>query len=126
MKKTLTLKSISKSIATHDSSIPPICIQGGRQSNKGKQKASTALLNQLTALIDSGSKAFIQMRHGTGYCGLPTQLVDGWLSMANTTIHGTKKAVQVPVVLMQVRDGSFIAHIHATDGLETSNVSGAK
>jgi hypothetical protein len=126
MKNTLTLKSISKSIATHDSSIPPIHIQGDRKPNKGKQMACTALLSQLTALIDSGSKAFIQMRHGTGYCGLPTQLEDGWLSMANTTIHGTKKAVQVPVVLMQVRDGSFIAHIHATDGLETSNVSGAK
>ena len=126
MKNTLTLKSISKSIATHDSSIPPIQIQGGSQPNKGKQKACNALLSQLTALIDSGSKAFIQMRNGTGYCGLPTQLEDGWLSMADTTIHGTKKAVQVPVVLIQVRDGSFIAHIHATDGLVTPYVSGEK
>ena len=126
MKNTLTLKSISKSIVTHDSSIPPIHIQGGRQPNKGKQMACTALLSQLTALIDSGSKAFIQTRNGTGYCGLPTQLVDGWLSMANTTIHGTKKVIQVPAILIQVRDGSFIAHIHATDGLETTDVSGEK
>ena len=126
MKNTLTLKSISKSIPTHDSPTLPIQIQAGRQPKKGQPKACTALLNQLTALIDSGSKVFIQMRHGTGYCGLPTQLEDGWLSMTNTTIHGTKKAVQVPVVLIQVRDGSFIAHIHATDGLETTDVSGEK
>ena len=126
MKNTLTLKSISKSIATHNSPALPIQIQAGRQPEKGQSKACTSLLKQLTALIDSGSKAFIQMRNGTGYCGIPTQLEDGWLSLANTTIHGTKKAVQVPVVLIQVRDGSFIAHIHATDGLVTPYVSGEK
>ena len=126
MKKPLNLKSISKSIATHDSPALPIQIQAGRQPKKGQSKACTSLLKQLTALIDSGSKAFIQMRNGTGYCGIPTQLEDGWLSLANTTIHGTKKAVQVPVVLIQVRDGSFIAHIHATDGLETTDMSGEK
>jgi hypothetical protein len=126
MENTLTLKSISKSIATHDSPAPPMQIQGGRQPKKGQPKACTALLKQLTALIDSGSKAFIQMRNGTGYCGIPTQLEDGWLSLTNTTIHGTKKAMQVTEVLIQVRDGSFIAHIHATDGLETTDVSGEK
>ena len=124
MKHTLTLKSISNSIPTHDS--PPIQIQGGRQPKKGQPKACTALLNQLTALIDSGSKAFIQMRNGPGDCGLPTQLEDGWLTMSEVSIRGTKKAVQVPVVLIQVRDGSFIAHIHATDGLVTPYVSGEK
>ena len=66
MKKTLTLKSNSKSTPTLDSPAPPIHIQGGRQPKKGKQMACTALLSQLTALIDSGSKAFIQMRNGTG------------------------------------------------------------
>ena len=126
MKNTLTLKSISKSIPTHERPAAPIQIQGGRQPKKGQQKACTALLIQLTELIDSGSKAFIQMRNGTGYCGIPTQLEDGWLSLANTTIHGTKKAMQVPEVLIQVRDGSFIAHIHATDGLEASDLSGEK
>jgi hypothetical protein len=66
------------------------------------------------------------MRHGVGYLGCPTSLEAGWLSLANTTIHGTKKAMQVPEVLIQVRDGSFIAHIHSTDGLETTDVSGEK
>jgi hypothetical protein len=115
MKKTLTLKSISKSIATHDSSIPPIHIQGGRQPNNGKQMTCTALLSQLTALIDSGSKAFIQMRNGTGYCGLPTQLEDGWLTMSEVSIHGTKQTASSQSILIQIRDGSFIGHLHAVE-----------
>ncbi len=115
MKNTLTLKSISKSIAIHDSSIPPIHIQGGRQPNKGKQMACTALLSQLTALIDSGSKAFIQMRNGTGYCGLPTQLEDGWLTMSDVSIHGTKQTASSRIILIQIHDGAFIAHLHPVD-----------
>jgi hypothetical protein len=95
------------------------CKKSGAFSNK-------ALINRLQSAINSKSSLFIQMRHGVGYLGCPTSLEAGWLSLANTTIHGTKKAVQVPVVLIQVRDGSFIAHIHATDGLETTDVSGEK
>jgi hypothetical protein len=123
MKNTLTLKSISKSIATDDSSIPPIHIQGGRQPNKGKQMACTALLSQLTALIGSGSKAFIQMRNGTGYCGLPTQLEDGWLTMSEVSIRGTKQTVSTQSILIQIHDGAFIAHLHPVDSL---NNTGAK
>ena len=123
MKNTLTLKSISKNIATHDSSIPPIHIQGGRQPNKGKQKACTGLLNQLTALIGSGGKVFIQMRNGTGYCGLPTQLEDGWLTMSEVSIHGTKQTASSTFILIQIHDGAFIAHLHPVDSL---NNTGAK
>ena len=123
MKNTLTLKSISKSIATHDSPAPPMQIQGGRQPKKGKQMACTALLSQLTALIDSGSKAFIQMRNGTGYCGLPTQLEDGWLSMSEVSIHGTKQTVPSRSILIQIHDGAFIAHLHPVD---STNKTGAK
>ena len=115
MKNTLTLKSISKSIAIHDSSIPPIHIQGGSQPNKGKQKACTALLSLLTALISSGSKAFIQMRNGTGYCGLPTQLEDGWLTMSEVSIRGTKQTVSSQCILIQIQDGAFIGHLHPVD-----------
>ena len=120
MKNTLTLKSISKSIATHDSSIPPIQIQGGIQPNKGKQKACTALLSQLTVMIGSGSKAFIQMRNGTGYCGLPTKLEDGWLNMADFSIHGTKQTVSPQSILIQIHDGSFIAHLHPVNSLNNT------
>ena len=123
MKNTLTLKSISKSIATHDSSIPPIQIQGGSQPNKGKQKACTALLSQLTVMIGSGSKALIQMRNGTGYCGLPTQLEDGWLTMSEVSIRGTKQTVSTQSILIQIQDGTLIAHMHPVDSL---NNTGAK
>ena len=123
MKNTLTLKSISKNIATHDSSIPPIHIQGGRQPNKGKQKACTGLPNQLTALIGSGGKVFIQMRNGTGYCGLPTQLEDGWLTMSKVSIHGTKQTASSTSILIQIHDGAFIAHLHPVGSL---NNTGAK
>jgi hypothetical protein len=115
MKNTLTLKSISKSIATHDSPALPIQIQAGRQPKKGQSKACTALLKQLTALIDSGSKAFIQMRNGTGYCGLPTKLEDGWLSMSEVSIHGTKQTVSSQCILIQIQDGAFIGHLHPVD-----------
>ena len=120
MKKTLTLKSILKSIPVHDSPAPPIQIQGGRQPKKGQQKACTALLNQLTALINSGSKVFIQMRNGTGYCGLPIQLEDGWLSMSEVSVHGTKKTVSSTSILIQIHDGAFIAHLHPVDSLINS------
>ena len=123
MNNTLTLKSISKSIPSQDSAAPPIHIQGGRQPNKGTQKACTALLSQLTELIGSGSKAFIQMRNGTGYCGLPTQLEDGWLTMSEVSIRGTKQTVSTQSILIQIHDGAFIAHLHPVDSL---NNTGAK
>ena len=123
MKNTLTLKSISKIIPSHDSPTPPIHIQGGRQPKKGQPKACTALLNQLTALIGIGSKAFIQMRNGTGYCGLPTQLEDGWLTMSEVSIRGTKQTVSTQSILIQIHDGTLIAHLHSVDSL---NNTGAK
>ena len=95
------------------------CKKSGAFSNK-------ALISRLQSAINTKSTLFIQMRHGVGYMGRPTSLEAGWLSLANTTIYGTKKAMQVPEVLIQVRDGSFIAHIHATEGLETPDVSGEK
>jgi hypothetical protein len=120
MKNTLTLKSISKSIPTHDNPALPIQIQAGRQPKKGQPKDCTALLSQLTTLIDSGSKVFIQMRNGTGYCGLPTQLADGWLTMSEVSIHGTKQTVPSRSILIQIHDGSFIAHLHPVDSLINS------
>ena len=123
MKNTLTLKSISKNIATQDSTALPIQIQAGRQPKKGQPKACVALSNQLNELINSGSKVFIQMRHDTGYCGLPTKLEDGWLTMAEVSIHGTKQTVSSQSILIQIHDGSFIAHLHPVNSI---NKTGAK
>ena len=129
-KETLKLKATSTTIDEANLIVPTepnqvshviagICKKSGAFSNK-------ALISHLQSAINSKSSLFIQMRHGVGYMGYPTSLEAGWLSLANTTIHGTKKAMQVPEVLIQVRDGSFIAHIHATDGLEASDMSGEK
>jgi hypothetical protein len=123
MKNTLTLKSNSKINPTESSHALPIQIQAGRLTNKGKSKACSALLSQLTDLIHSGSKAFIQMRNGTGYCGLPTQLEGGWLTMSAVSIHGTKQTASTPTILIQIHDGSFIAHLHSVDSI---NNVGAK
>jgi hypothetical protein len=129
-KETLKLKATSTSIDEANLIVPTEpnqmshviagrCKKSGAFSNK-------ALISRLQSAINSRSTLFIQMRHGVGYMGCPTSLEAGWLSLANTTIHGTKKAMQVTEVLIQVLDGSFIAHIHATDGLETTDVSGEK
>jgi hypothetical protein len=129
-KETLKLKAISTTIDEANLIVPTEpnqmshviagrCKKSGAFSNKD-------FISRLQSAINSKSTLFIQMRHGVGYMGCPTSLEAGWLSLTNTTIHGTKKAMQVTEVLIQVRDGSFIAHIHATDGLETTDVSGEK
>lgn len=78
-------------------------------------KANTALLNKLSELIENRCKVFIQMRHGAGYCGFPVRIDDGWLVMDEVSVHGTKKAASAKTILIQINDGSFIAHIHPTD-----------
>jgi hypothetical protein len=55
------------------------------------------------------------MRNGTGYCGLPTQLEDGWLTMSEVSIHGTKQTASSQSILIQIMDGSFIGHLHAVE-----------
>jgi hypothetical protein len=122
MKSTLTLKSNSKINPTEGSPALPIQIQAGRQPTKGKQKVSAALLSQLADLIQSGSKVFIQMRQGTGYCGLPKQLEDGWLLMSEVSIHGTKQIASVRSILIQIRDGAFIAHVHSVDSINSEGI----
>lgn len=129
-KETLKLKATSTTIDEANLIVPTEPNQvshviAGR-CKKSHAFSNKALISRMQSAIDSKSTLFIQMRHGVGYMGCPISLEAGWLSLANTTIHGTKKAMQVPAVLIQVRDGSFIAHIHATDGLETTDVSGEK
>ena len=114
-RKTLTLKSISKATKSQPESIASDTVQAGRKPKMGAVKANVALLNQLCELIDNRCKVFIQMRHGAGYCGFPVRIDDGWLVMDEVSVHGTKKAVSAKTILIQIHDGSFIAHIHPTD-----------
>ena len=129
-KETLKLKATSTTIDEVNLKVPTepnqVCHVIAGRCKKSGAFSNKALISRLQSAINSKSSLFIQMRHGVGYLGCPTSLEAGWLSLANTTIHGTKKVMQVPEVLIQVRDGSFIAHIHATDGLVTPYVSGEK
>jgi len=114
-KKTLTLKPrVSTSQTTDQSAI----VQAGRKPSKGAKAASAALLDQLHELVCARHKAFIQMRHGAGYCGIAAQLNDGWIKMEQVSIYGTKQTATTPYILIQINDGRFIAHIHLTDSTD--------
>jgi len=106
-KETLKLKATSTTIDEVNLIVPTepnqVCHVIAGRCKKSGAFSNKALISHLQSAINSKSSLFIQMRHGVGYLGCPTSLEDGWLSLANTTIHGTKKAVQVPVVLIQVR-----------------------
>jgi hypothetical protein len=117
-KKTLTLKSRHKKPALPVAQAAPICVVAGR-ANKGQQhKSCHAVLDRLTELVKDRCKVFIQMRHGTGYCGIAAYLNDGWLKMEQVSIYGTKQTATTPCILIQINDGRFIAHIHPTDSTE--------
>ncbi len=116
-KKTLTLKSVSRNSkpAIPAAHATPNCVIAGRV-NKGKAHQScSAVIKNLSELVQAHRKVFIQMRHGAGYCGFPTQLEDGWLTMTDVSIHGKKQTASTPNILIQVRDGTFIAHLHAVE-----------
>ncbi len=116
-KKAMTLKSMSRKPKT---TLPAVqetttTIIAG-QSNKGKAQSScSTVIDRLHELILTQQKVFIQMRNGAGYCGIPTQVKDGWLKMTDVSIHGTKQTISSQSILIQFRDGSFIAHLHAVD-----------
>ena len=123
-KKTLTLKSTSRNTKPTVPSVQevPICVVAGRAKKGQKQKSCHAVLELLNELVQARIKVFIQMRHGPGYCGIPTQLEDGWLSMTEVSIHGTKQTASSPSILIQIHDGAFIAHLHPVD---STNKAGA-
>ena len=123
-KKTLTLKSRHTKPAVPVAQAAPICVVAGR-ANKGQQhKSCHAVLDRLTELVQARRKVFIQMRHGAGYCGTPVSLEDGWLTMTNVSIHGTKQSIVSQSILIQINDGSFIAHLHPV--VTQSNSGSAK
>ena len=116
-KKTLTLKSISgnKKPTVAAAHSEPMSIVAGRADKDPNQKRCHAVLERLGELIQARSKVFIQKRHGPGYCGMPIQLDDGWLWMTEVSVHGTKHTATPQNILIQIRDGAFIAHIHPVE-----------
>lgn len=123
-KKTLTLSSVSRSTqpAALAANAIPLRVVAGR-ANKGKAQPSChAVIANLTELVKGRRKVFIQMRQGTGYCGFPTQLEDGWLTMSDVSIHGTKQTASSRSILIQIHDGAFIAHLHPVHYLNKNGV----
>ena len=116
-KETLTLKSISRSFipVTPAANATPLCVVAGRAAKGRAQQSCPAVIAHLTELVKGRRKVFIQMRQGAGYCGMPVQLEDGWLTMTGVSIHGTKRSATSKSILIQIRDGAFIAHLHPVD-----------
>ena len=115
--KKLTLKSTSRTtqLAHAAAELSPTCVIAGRSSKGSAGESCAAVIDRLRELIEFRQETFIQMRHGAGYCGVPVSFEDGWLTMINTSIHGTKHTAVSQKILIQLKDGSFIAHIHAVE-----------
>ena len=108
---TITLKSrINKPVLTTKPT--PTIIAG--KANKDSKKCAP-VLERLLELVRTRNKVFIQMRHGAGYCGIPVRIEGDWLTMTDVSIHGTKHKAAAQQILIQLRDGSFIGHLHAVD-----------
>ena len=112
-KETLTLKSrINKPVLLTS---PATIVVAGKATKHGKNCAP--VVDRLSELVQTRSRVFIQMRHGAGYCGIPVELEEGWLTMSDVAIQGTKHQATAQRILIQINDGSYIAHLHAVDDL---------
>ena len=110
---TITLKTrINKPVLTTS---PATTVVAGKSTKRSKNCAP--VLDQLSEFVRTRSKVFIQMQHGAGYCGVPVQIEGYWLTMIDVSIHGTKQQATAQRILIQINDGSFIAHLHSVDEL---------
>ena len=123
-KKTLTLKSISRNSipVTPAANTTALSALAGRAIKGTAQPSCHSVIAHLTELVKGRRKVFIQMRQGTGYCGMPVQLEDGWLTMSDVSIHGTKQTASSRSILIQIHDGAFIAHLRPVHYLNKTGV----
>jgi hypothetical protein len=121
-KETLTLKSKSTGdlIAPSTKTVSPTAIKAGKSPNKGNTKSPDAVARLIQSAIANNVYIFIQMRHGAGYRGLPSMLDDYWLILKDADIYGTNQNMHVAELLIQVKDGSYIAHIHTSETKDPS------
>lgn len=113
-RETLKLKSKSTGGLIPPSNEAPTVtpVTAGRNSSAGKPRVGKGVTRLLEAAITHNVSVFIQLRHGAGYRGLPTMLEDGWLTIRDAEIFGTKQNIHVAELLIQIKDGSYIAHLH--------------
>ena len=116
-KETLSLKSKSTVDLT---SLPTLALEAaqatfGRKGNYPLLKASKSATKLIETAISNKSYVFIQLRQGAGYRGLPTKLDGAWLTLEDANIFGTKKSMHVTELLIQVKDGSYIAPLHTSE-----------
>jgi len=122
-KETLTVnsKSTRDSTATSTLAEAATTVTAGKEPKRGNAKPPSAVTRLLEFAIINSVYVFIQLRQGGGYRGLPTKLDKGWLTLDDADILGTKQYVHAGELLIQVRDGSYIAHIYATEGPSSTN-----
>ncbi len=116
-KETLTLKtkSIEDLISPSTKAEAAKFGAGGKKPNNGNAKSPKAVMRLIETAISKKAYVFIQLRHGAGYRGLPTKIDDAWLTLEDADIYGTKQNMHVAELLIQVKDGSYIAHIHTSE-----------
>ena len=116
-KETLTLKSKSAKGLTTPSITAEAAttVTAGKEPNRGNAKPPSAVTRLLEFAIINSVYVFSQLRQGVGYRGLPTKLDGAWLTLEDADIFGTKKSMHVTELLIQVKHGSYIAHIHTSE-----------
>ena len=114
-KETLTLKSKVALTAPATKAEASTTINAGKNLDKGNAKSPKAVTRLILSAIANNAYVFIQMRHGAGYRGLPSMLDDSWLILKDADIYGTNQNMHVAELLIQVKDGSYIAHIHTSE-----------
>jgi hypothetical protein len=121
-KETLPLKSKSSIDLASLSSLASEAAQAAleRKRNIKTLKASSAATQLIETAIRNKAYVFIQLRQGAGYRGLPTKLDSGWLTLENADIFGTKQNRHVAELLIQVKDGCYLAHLHFCESQEPS------
>jgi hypothetical protein len=116
-KETLTLKTKSTEdlISPSTKGKAATAVDDRKKLNKVNAKSPKAVMRLIETAIFNKAYVFIQLRHGAGYRGLPTMIDDAWLTLQDADIYGTKQNMRVAELLIQVKDGSYIAHIHTSE-----------
>jgi hypothetical protein len=86
---------------------------GSKSKRQGIPSPVPALIFEaLKAAVDCQDTIFIQLRSGVGYKGTAARCNEGWLTLKDASIHGTKNSACVSTVFIQLGDLSQVSHIH--------------